>query len=184
MEAKAEKVAEAALNERLSMMDELNKAKLRIFLDAKRLGKMSSFYSHWKNIWMNRELIELYEMLEKEEELRKQAEEELLALQNATGNANDAASAITAQVDDALARNKAAEMAFRNLNNEMNKLQRRIRDLQEELAEQKISRANGQEALAVVRAELAKTTAERDELAGELMGIAGEVKETHKDTEY
>jgi hypothetical protein len=54
LQMKEERAAEAALNERLAMMDELNKAKLRIFLDAKRLGKMSTFFAHWKNIWMNR----------------------------------------------------------------------------------------------------------------------------------
>jgi hypothetical protein len=101
MTAKEERAAEAALNERLAMMDELNKAKLRIFLDAKRLGKMSTFYAHWKNIWMNRELIELYEMLEKEEEMRKAAEEELERLQNQSGSQNDAAAGILAQAADA-----------------------------------------------------------------------------------
>merc|ERR1711998_654393 len=67
MQAKEERAAEAAIGERLAMMDELNKAKLRIFLDGKRLGKMSVFYAHWKNVWVNRELVELYELLEEEE---------------------------------------------------------------------------------------------------------------------
>merc|ERR1711998_3683 len=111
---KEERAAEAALNERLAMMDELNKAKLRIFLDAKRLGKMSTFFAHWKNIWMNRELIELYEMLEKEEELRKAAEDELARLQGDTGAAADAAAGVNAEVDAQNAKAKSAEVAFRN----------------------------------------------------------------------
>merc|ERR1719287_283724 len=141
MTAKEERAAEAALNERLAMMDELNKAKLRIFLDAKRLGKMSTFYAHWKNIWMNRELIELYEMLEKEEELRKAAEEELERLKSASGSASDAAAAVLAQVEDAEAACKKAESGFRNLHNELRKLQLRIKDLEGELSEQQGARA-------------------------------------------
>jgi hypothetical protein len=184
MLAKEERAAEAALNERLAMMDELNKAKLRIFLDAKRLGKMSVFYAHWKNIWMNRELIELYEMLEKEEELRKAAEEELERLKSASGSASDAAAAVLAQVEDAEAACKKAESGFRNLHNELRKLQLRIKDLEGELSEQQGARAEGKDKLAQLRAELAKITAERDEMAGELMGIAGEVGGVHKETDY
>merc|ERR1712167_349546 len=71
MEAKAERAAEAALAERMAMMDELNKAKLGVFLKGKRLQQLWGAFGHWKNIWTNRELLELYEMLEKEEELRK-----------------------------------------------------------------------------------------------------------------
>merc|ERR1712072_255410 len=78
-----ERAAEAAIAERLGMMDEMNKAKLRCFLDGKRLGKLQSFYSHWKNIWMNRDLIELYDRLQEEEELKKKAEEELERLKKA-----------------------------------------------------------------------------------------------------
>merc|ERR1712153_9219 len=75
MEQKEFRSAEAALAERLGMMDELNKAKLRVFLDGKRLGKMSTFFKHWANIAQNAALIELYEMLEKEEAMRKAAED-------------------------------------------------------------------------------------------------------------
>merc|ERR1711871_1520343 len=184
LQMKEERAAEAAIAERLAMMDDLNKAKLRIFLDGKRLGKMSTFYAHWKNIWMNRELIELYEMLDQEEALRKAAEEELARLQGDTGAAADAAAGINAQVDEMNKKAKAAEVAFRNLNNELRKLASRIRDLESELAEEKQARAAGKEKLNALRAELQKLTAERDELAGELMGIAGEVGGVHKETEY
>jgi len=181
---KEERAAEAAIAERLAMMSDLNKAKLRIFLDGKRLGKMSSFYAHWKNIWMNRELIELYEMLEQEEALRKAAEDELARLQGDTGAAADAAAGINSQVDEANKKAKAAEVAFRNLNNELRKLASRIKDLESDLAEEKQARAAGKEKLNALRAELQKLTAERDEMAGELMGIAGEVGGVHKETEY
>merc|ERR1719454_2729796 len=103
MEQKEFRAAEAALAERLAMMDELNKAKLRVFLDAKRLGKMSTFFKHWANIAQNAALIELYEMLEKEEALRK-AEEELARLQGDSADGNAAASDAEAAVDAANAK--------------------------------------------------------------------------------
>jgi len=184
LQAKEERAAEAAIAERLAMMDELNKAKLRIFLDGKRLGKMSTFYAHWKNIWMNRELIELYEMLEQEEELRKAAEAELARLQGDSGAADDAAAALNAEVDAMNQKAKQAEIAFRNLHNELRKLLQKIKDLEADLAEEKDARAAGKEKLQALRAEVAKITTERDELATELMGIAGEVGGVHKETEY
>jgi len=184
LEMKEERAAEAALNERLAMMDELNKAKLRIFLDAKRLGKMSTFYAHWKNIWMNRELIELYEMLEKEEELRKLAEEELERLKGDHSSLSDEQNALNDQVDTANQRAKQAEVAFRNLHSELRSLQKKIKDLEEELEEEHKLRLDGKEKLSKLRAEVTQITAERDELAGELMGIAGEVGGVHKETEF
>lgn len=166
------------------MMDELNKAKLRVFLDAKRLGKMSTFFKHWANIAQNAALIELYEMLEKEEAMRKAAEEELARLMGDSDAANAGASAIDAQVDEVNGKCKAAEVAFRNLNSELRSLARRIKELEAELAAEVEARAEGREKLAALRAQLAKLTAERDELAGELGGIAGEVGHVHKETEF
>jgi hypothetical protein len=179
-----ERAAEAAIAERLGMMDELNKAKLRIFLDGKRLGKMSTFYAHWKNIWINRELVELYEMLEEEERLRKAAEEELGRLQGDTGAANDAVSSLLDGVGAAEQKAKQAEVQFRALHAELRKLQTRIKNLEGELADEQSSRAQGKEKLMKLRGELNTLTAERDELAGELMGIAGEVGGVHKETDY
>merc|ERR1719473_2086246 len=100
------RAAEAELAARLAQMDDLNKAKLRVFLDAKRLGKMSSFFKHWSNIAQNAALIELYEMLEKEEALRKAAEEELARLQGDSADGNAAASDAEAAVDAANAKCK------------------------------------------------------------------------------
>merc|ERR1711998_100373 len=73
MAAAEERAAQDAINARLSALDEANKAKLRVFLDAKRLGKMSTFFKHWANVTQNAALIELYEMLEQEEALKKAA---------------------------------------------------------------------------------------------------------------
>merc|ERR1711990_181259 len=153
MEQKEFRAAEAALAERLGMMDELNKAKLRVFLDAKRLGKMSTFFKHWANIAQNAALIELYEMLEKEEAMRKAAEEELARLMGDSDAANAGASAIDAQVDEVNGKCKAAEVAFRNLNSELRSLARRIKELEAELAAEVEARAEGREKLAALRAQ-------------------------------
>lgn len=182
--AKEERAAEAALNERLALMSDLNKAKLRVFLDGKRLGKMSSFFSHWKNIWMNRELIELYEMLEEEERLRKAAEDELARLTGDEAGAQDATAAVDSQVGELNSQTRSAEAAFRQLNMDLKKLLKKIKELTGDLKEESEATAAGKDKLAAQRAELAKLTAIRDELSGELMGIAGEVGGVHKETDY
>jgi len=179
---KEERAAEAAIGERLAMMDELNKAKLRIFLDAKRLGKMSVFYSHWKNIWVHRELYELMDMIEEEEDKLKKAQDLLDRLQGDSAASGEAASAMQDSVDSANQKAKQAEIAFRNLHAELRKLQNRIKALEEELADELQSRMAGKEKLMKLRGELTTLTAERDELAGELMGIAGEVGGVHNET--
>merc|ERR1711907_605847 len=137
-------------------------------------GKMSSFFKHWSNVAQNAALIELYEMLEKEEALRKAAEEELARLTGASGDAD-------AAVDAANQKCKQAEAQFRSLHGDLNQLRRKIKEAEENLKEEEESRAEGREKLAALRAELNKLTAERDEMASELMGIAGEVGGVHKE---
>jgi chromosome segregation ATPase len=183
-QAKEERAAEAALAERLGMMDEMNKAKLRVFLDGKRLGKLSVFYSHWKNIWMNRDLIELYDRLTEEEELKKKAEEELERLRGDQGAQGDANAEMEARVADAKAKAKQAEVAFRNMHNELRKLQQKIKDLERDLEDEAEARAEGRAKLAAVRAEVSEVTAQRDALQADLMGMAGEVSNVHAETEY
>merc|ERR1719453_926674 len=181
---KEERAAEAALNARLSQMDEMNKAKLRVFLDGKRLGKMSSFFKHWANIAANAALIELYEMLEAEEAARKKAEEELARLQGESGAMSDAARAIEDQVDEMNKKCKQAEVEFRNLHGEVNLLKKKIKALEGDIASEQDARGELREKIAKLRAELNTITAARDEMAGELMGMAGEVGHVHKHTSY
>merc|ERR1719453_728822 len=178
------RAAEAALADRLAQMDDLNKAKLRVFLDAKRLGKMSGFFKHWANIAQNAALIELYEMLEKEEAMRKAAEEELERLMGQSDQLGGGVAAIEAQVDEANAKIKQAEAQFRNLGNELRQLLRKIKELEGDLAAEQEARAEGQAKIAALRAELAKLTAVRDEMAAELGGIAGEVGNVHEGTKF
>jgi hypothetical protein len=178
------RAAEAELAGRLAQMDDLNKAKLRVFLDAKRLGKMSGFFKHWANIAQNAALIELYEMLEKEEAMRKAAEEELERLMGQSDELGGGVAAIEAQVDEANAKIKQAEAQFRNLGNELRQLLRKIKELEGDLAAEQEARAEGQAKIAALRAELAKLTAVRDEMAAELGGIAGEVGNVHEGTKF
>jgi hypothetical protein len=178
------RAAESALAGRLSQMDELNKAKLRVFLDAKRLGKMSTFFKHWANIAQNAALIELYEMLEKEEALRKAAEEELARLMADSDALAGGVGAVEAEIEEANQRVKQAEAQFRALGNELRSLGRKIKELEADLEAEKEARAEGAAKLAALRAELAKLTAVRDEMAAELGGIAGEVGHVHQETKY
>ena len=96
----------------------------------------------------------------------------------------DSHSAMEAQVADAKNKAKQAEVAFRNLHAELRKLQQRIKDLEEEIVAEAEARAEGRAKLAAIRQELTAVTAVRDELAGELMGLAGEVGNVHGETNF
>jgi len=182
--AKEERAAQDALNGRLAALDEANKAKLRVFLDAKRLGKMSTFFKHWSNVAQNAALIELYEALEEEEAKKKKAEELLAKLQDEMDGQGDLAAQAQAEVDALNQKCKQAEGQFRSLHSDLGSLRRKIREAEETLADEKMMRAEGREKLAILRAELNKITAERDEMAAELQGIAGEVGGVHNETKF
>merc|ERR1712072_844781 len=73
-EAAEERAALDAINGRLAMMDEMNKAKLRVFLNGKRLGKMSTFFKWWADVMRNAGLYQLQDAIEAENSAIKDLE--------------------------------------------------------------------------------------------------------------
>merc|ERR1712195_99334 len=67
-----ERAAQDAINAALAGMDEANKAKLRVFLMGKEKQKMMMFFKQWVEVAQSKGLLELYEMLDKEEAGRRQ----------------------------------------------------------------------------------------------------------------
>merc|ERR1712159_756093 len=80
-----------AINARLGMMDEMNKAKLRVFLNGKRLGKMSTFFKWWADVMRNSALYQLQDAIESENMAIKDLEAKLAECEAAlAGNASAA----------------------------------------------------------------------------------------------
>merc|ERR1719163_1400031 len=86
-EMQEERAAQDAINARLAGLDEANRAKLKVFLMGKEKQKMMMFFKQWVEVAQSKGLIELYELLDKEEAGRKAAEEELQRLLAASGDA-------------------------------------------------------------------------------------------------
>merc|ERR1712153_150604 len=79
-ECAEERAAMDAINGRLAGLDEANRAKLKVFLMGKEKAAMMMFFKQWVQVASEKGLLELYEMLDKEEAMRIAAEEELAAL--------------------------------------------------------------------------------------------------------
>merc|ERR1711977_555167 len=89
-EMQEERAAQDAINARLAGLDEANRAKLKVFLMGKEKQKMMMFFKVWVEVAQSKGLIELYELLDKEEAGRRAAEEELARLLAASGDAGGA----------------------------------------------------------------------------------------------
>merc|ERR1712166_723546 len=120
-ECAEERAAQDAINARLSGLDEANRAKLKVFLMGKEKAQLMMFFKQWVMVASEKGLMELYEMLDKEEADVKQEQE------------------------------YREEQQAKNL---------------------------------ALREETAATTAVRDELAAELMGVAGDVGNVHNEAQY
>merc|ERR1712195_186235 len=78
-ECAEERAAQDAINARLSGLDEANRAKLKVFLMGKEKAQLMMFFKQWVMVASEKGLMELYEMLDKEEAMRIAAEAELAA---------------------------------------------------------------------------------------------------------
>merc|ERR1740130_495785 len=73
-ECAEERAAQDAINARLSGLDEANRAKLKVFLMGKEKAQLMMFFKQWVMVASEKGLMELYEMLDKEEAMRIAAE--------------------------------------------------------------------------------------------------------------
>merc|ERR1711998_808433 len=133
----------------------------------------------WVEVTQDKGMIELYELLDKEEALRKAAEEELAMLLASAGESGNALK----ELEDMIAAEEAEIVkitaSFKNSGSEVRRLTKQITDCERDIESEKHLRAEQQEKNAAVRADLSAVTATRDELAGELMGVASDVSGVH-----
>merc|ERR1712153_242930 len=183
-ECAEERAAQDAINARLSGLDEANRAKLKVFLMGKEKAHLMMFFKQWVMVASEKGLMELYEMLDKEEATRIAAEAELAALLGASGDAGSELNDLQHQID---AENQAATDLFNKANADaadMRRLAKKIRECEADVKQEQEYREEQQAKNLALREETAATTAVRDELAAELMGVAGDVGNVHNEAQY
>jgi len=183
-EALEERAAQDAINARLGMMDEMNKAKLRVFLNGKRLGKMSTFFKWWADVMRNAGLYQLQDAIEAENSAIKDLEAQVAQAEAAVAGNKAAAGGLHGQLmdlEDAIAK---MEAEYRDLEYDLKSYNRKIQEAEGMIADEAAARRDTLDKIAALEREIDKTYAERDALANELAGIAGEVGYVHKDSQF
>jgi Skp family chaperone for outer membrane proteins len=178
-EAAEERAAQDAINARLSLLDEANRAKLRVFLMGKEKQKMMLFFKQWVEVAQQKGLLELYEMLDKEEAARKAAEAELERLLSESGAAGGALKSMEDEIAAEQAELSKINASCKGLGGELRRLQKQITNTEADMESEQCLRQEQQEKNYVLREQLAEVTAVRDDLAAQLMGVAGDVETVH-----
>merc|ERR1711966_35499 len=179
-----ERAAQDAINARLSGLDEANRAKLKVFLMGKEKAQLMMFFKQWVQVASEKGLMELYEMLDKEEAMRIAAEAELAALLGASGDAGSELNDLQHQID---AENQAATDLFNKVYGDagdMRRLAKKIKECEADVKQEQEYREEQQAKNLSIREQTAASTAVRDELAAELMGVAGDVGNVHNEAQY
>merc|ERR1712216_977335 len=166
-EMQEERAAQDAINARLAGLDEANRAKLKVFLMGKEKQKMMMFFKQWVHVASEKGLLELYEMLDKEEAMRIAAEEELAALLGASGDAGAELNDLRHQIDQENAAAIEITNKWKGESGDLRRLQKKIEALERDVATEKEYREEQQAKNVQIRDELAASTAARDELASE-----------------
>lgn len=182
--AEEERAALDAINGRLAMLDEFNKAKLRIFLDAKRLGKMSTFFKFWMDAWRNSALYAVMAEIEQEDEMLKELEGRIADAEAAIGGDLAKMSGQRGELARLEAEIAQVEGHIRDLEYQLSGLKRKIGETEELVADEKKARSTLQSQIRDMQARLDDSNAERDELSSELSRIAGEIGYVHKDSQW
>jgi hypothetical protein len=180
--AAEERAAADALAERLAKMDDLYKAKLRVFLDAKRLGKMSTFYKHWANVIANRGANDLLAAIEHEEALIKQLNNRLSDAESALAGQGIHAAGLQRTLRDLEAAYNAEVAKHSSIQSDIALINRKAKDAEEMAAYERQSRKGILDEMSGLEGQLAAIRADCNELKGELEGIGAEVGYVHSES--
>jgi len=173
-----------AINARLAMMDELNKAKLRVFLDAKRLGKMSTFFKWWADVTRNSALYALQDQIAAEDAFIKDLKAKIGDAEAQLGGKAAAQGSLAHDLKSLIAAAEDEEEHCAQLESQLNSLMRKIEEVEDLIADERAARGENVSELRNLERELDALHAQRDALAAELAGIAGEVGYVHKDSQF
>jgi len=183
-ECAEERAAMDAINARLAGLDEANRAKLKVFLMGKEKAAMMMFFKQWVQVASEKGLLELYEMLDKEEAMRIAAEEELAALLGASGAAGSELNNLSHEID---AENAAAQELLQKTNSDaadLRRITKKIKECEADVKQEQEYREEQQAKNLEIRGTIQATTAIRDDLAAQLMGVAGDVGNVHNEANY
>ena len=116
--------------------------------------------------------------------MRIAAEEELAALLGASGAAGSELNDLTHEID---AENAAAQELFQKVNSEgadLRRIAKKIRECEADVKQEQEYREEQQAKNLEIRGAIQDTTAFRDDLAAQLMGVAGDVGNVHNEASY
>lgn len=179
-----ERAAQRAVEERLAMMDELNRAKLRIFLDSKRMGKMSTMFSHWKNVYQNAALIVLQDAIDAEDATMTDLQRRIDEVMDALEHRDNAGHTLKSEAAGVSAAASKAAAKVRDMNYQIDALQRKIAEAEDLVKDERNSRRENVAKIKSLERDIAQMLAKRDSFANELAGIAGEIGYVHKDSQF
>jgi len=180
--AAEERAAADALAARLAKMDDLYKAKLRVFLDAKRLGKMSTFFKHWANCTANRGANELLAAIDQENELIKALQARLSDAEGALAGQGRHSASLARTLKDLEAAYDAEMNRHNGLQSDISKINKNAKEVSEMAAYERSSRQGILDEISGLEGQLNAIHADCDDLKAELEGIGAEVGYVHQES--
>jgi len=182
-ESGEERAAADALASKLALMDDLYKAKLRVFLDAKRLGKMSTFFKHWSNVTANRGANALYEEMDKENELMRLLTARLAEAEAALTGQGRHSSSLQRNVVDLTANLDSELRRHETLSQDMASTDRKTKEMINMVQHEKESRSSILGEIAGLERDLRAVDDDCDQLKLELREIGVKVGFCHDESE-
>ena len=178
----AQRAAEADMAGKLAMMDDLLKAKLRVFLDAKRLGKMASLFVHWSDVTANREESELMGELEAEDARMRELEQRIDDANAALAGQGMHTNTLTDKLRELEQQHSAELKKQEDVQAQVERSNRLTAEQQHNLADAKALNADDQANIAELQRQLRAIEGESDALKAELHGIGTEVGYMHEES--
>eukprot|EP00656_Telonema_subtile_P034618 TRINITY_DN38688_c0_g1_i1.p1 TRINITY_DN38688_c0_g1~~TRINITY_DN38688_c0_g1_i1.p1 ORF type:complete len:656 (+),score=234.51 TRINITY_DN38688_c0_g1_i1:141-2108(+) len=180
--ASEERAASDALCAKLSLMDDLNKAKLRVFLDSKRLGKMSTLYKHWSNVTANRGANEMLAEIEREDELMRLLKQRLADAESALAGQGLHASGLQRTLREIQDAHAAELKRHEALNGDIQSYERKAQETASMAQHERNSRQGILTEISGLEGDLNAIYRDCDELKSELAGIGAEVGYVHEES--
>jgi len=182
--AAEERAAQDAINARLANLDEWNKAKLRIFLDAKRLGKMATFFKFWADFWRNAGVYQLQDSIAQEDAAIKELEDRIAQAEAALSGNSAKLTGQRGVLADLEHQIQNVQSQIRDLERQLANLKSRTNETEDMVYDESNSRRSDQAKIKELERQLDALLAEQERLGNELADIAGDIGFVHKETHF
>jgi hypothetical protein len=177
--AAEERAAYDAINGRLASLDEMNKAKLRVFLNGKRLGKMSTFFKFWADAWRNRGQWALQGQIDDEDQMMANLQAQIDECEAALAGDAKAAGGLRGQLMKLEELIKVQEAKCADIEYDIRLVNRKVAETEEFVSAERRQRRELDEEVEALQTEQLAIFAERDRLRADLHDIAGDVGHVH-----